>query len=160
MNEISWIFLGVFSALLIALIVYPSQVYVKMRLNKTKIRNTFLQIEGQVGIKNNLLKEYIEINKDTISEEKYKEISERLNSYSFNGNKSVDSLKDFNDAYSHYMKSFDDALLHKQCEESQEKINYIKDYYNELVCFYNRYKSNGVNSIVSKVMAIEDEKLY
>lgn len=158
MKEFMWILIGISSVLLVLLLIYPSQAYIKMRVNKTKIQNIFLQIEGQVSIKYNLLKEYLEINKDSIDEEKYKEITERLNAYG--RIKNVDILKDFNVIYSYYMHSFDDHLLSKQCKDSEEKIGHIKEYYNELVCFYNRYKSNKINSFVAKVMSIDDEKLY
>ena len=72
----------------------------------------------------------------------------------------IDTIKEFNEFYSKYLKSFNDDLLLKQCEESEVKINYIKEYYNELVSGYNEYKSNGVNYYFAKAMAIEDEKLY
>ena len=75
-------------------------------------------------------------------------------------NKNVDLLKDFNEVYVYYMHSFNDDLISKQCNESEEKINYIKGYYNELVCFFNRYKSNGINAFLTRLISIEDEKLY
>ena len=159
MSEFLFILLGVISAILIALIAYPSQVFIKMRVNKSKINNIYSQIKAQVDIKHSLLKEYIEINKDSINEEKYNIINDKISSYIVNA-KSIDTLKDYNNFYANYMNDLEDDLLMHQCKESEEKISHIREYYNELVCFYNTYKSNGVNSILSKVLSIGDEKLY
>lgn len=159
MNEFVLVLLGIACALIVALIAYPSQVFIKMRTNRNKINNIFAQIKGQVDIKHTLLKEYIEINKDSIGEEKFNIINEKINSYKMSV-KNVDTLKDYNDMYAYYMKSFDDNLLINQCNESEEKINHIKEYYNELVYFYNRYKASPVNSFLAKALSIEDEKLY
>ena len=100
------------------------------------------------------------INKDIIEEDKYSDIAESINNYSSKRSIDIDVLKDFNSYYAYCLKSFDDDLLVKQCNESEAKINYIKEYYNELVCSYNRYKSNGVNLVLSKAMSIKDAKLY
>lgn len=159
MSEFVFVILGVLFALLIVVIAYPSQMFIKMRINKNKINNIYSQIKTQVDIKHSLLKEYIEINKDSINEEKYYEINEKINSYTRNVN-SVDILKDYNDVYAYYMNNLEDDLLIKQCGESEEKISHIRGYYNELVCYYNRYKSNGINSFLSKALSIDDEKLY
>jgi uncharacterized membrane protein YgaE (UPF0421/DUF939 family) len=160
MNEFIWVLIGICSALLIAFIVYLNQAYIKIYHHRKKIKNILMQIRGQVEVKHTLLKEYLEINKDLITDKKYKEISDKLNAYNLISASNIDSLKEFNDLYAYYMKSFNDNLLIKQCDESEEKINYIKDYYNELVCYYNRYKSSGFNSFLAKAMAIADEKLY
>ena len=158
--EFIWVIVGIFSAIVILGFIYPLQMYLKMRANKKKIENILVQIRGQVSIKHSLLKEYIEINKDVIEEDKYNDMIESINHYSSKKSLDIDVLKDFNNYYSYCMKSFDDTLLIHQCNESEEKINYIKDYYNELVDSYNRYKSNGVNLVISKAMSIEDAKLY
>ena len=66
----------------------------------------------------------------------------------------------FNEYYNYHLRNFNDDLLIKQCDESELKIGYIKDYYNELVYGFNEYKSNGLNYFLAKAMSIEDEKLY
>ena len=160
MNELGWIIVGVIFALVIASISYVVQVFVRINVNKNKIKNTLAQISGQVDVKHNLLKEYIKINKDGIVDETFNKINSVLNEYENYKGMDIDTLKEFNTSYVLYLKSFDDSLLCKQCDESEEKINYIKEYYNELVCFFNRYKSNGVNVILSKALSIDDAKLY
>lgn len=158
MNKFIWILIGVSLVVIGALLIYPSQVYIKMRSSKTKIRNILKQIEGQVSIKHSLLKEYLEINKDSMTEEKYNEIYLKLKEYGCD--KNIEILKDFNQTYSEYMYSFDDNLLNNQCKNSEEKIGYIKEYYNELVSSYNNYKANKINNFVAKIMSIKDEQLY
>ena len=160
MNELGWIIIGVICALVIAFIAYITQVFIRIIVNKNRIKNTLAQISGQVDVKHNLLKEYLKLNKDGIVDETFNKINVLLNEYESSKEKDVDTLKEFNSSYVTYMKSFDDSLLCKQCDESEEKINYIKEYYNELVCFFNRYKSNGVNVILSKALSINDAKLY
>jgi hypothetical protein len=160
MSELGWILIGVFTTLLVVCVAYVVQVWVKIIINKNKIKNTLVQITGQVDLKHNLLKEYIKLNKESIVKETFNKITTTLNEYENNLNKDVDYIKDYNSYYVNYMKDFDDSLLHKQCDESEEKINYIKEYYNELVCSYNNYKSIGINSFVSKALSIEDAKLY
>ena len=160
MQEISWIIVGVFSAAFIVLLTYLIQVYVKIRIHKTRIKNILSQIRGQVNIKHDLLREYVEINKDSIEQEKYDDVINKLSLYKSNNEIGVVELKDFNEYCNIHLKSFDDTLLVKQCEESEVKINHIKSYYNEVACFFNNYKSNKLNGIVSKAMDIEDATLY
>lgn len=160
MSEIMAIILGITLAFLTIIIGYVLQVFIKMHNNKVKIRNTLIQIKGQVDIKYKLLKEYVDINKDSILEDKLKTINEKLNDYNLYESKDINSLKTFNSLYVEYMKSFDDSLLNKQCDESEDKINYIKDYYNELVSNHNSYKSNGLSLFLSKAFSLEDEKTY
>ncbi len=158
--EFIWWLIGTLSVIFIIGCIYPIVMYIKMRVNKKKLENILAQIRGQVSIKHSLLKEYIEINKDIIEEEKYTNIIESINHYSSKKILDIDGLKRFNKYYVNCMNSFDDSLLINQCNESELKINYIKEYYNELVCSYNSYKSNGLNAVLAKVMSIEDAKLY
>jgi hypothetical protein len=160
MSELVWILIGVFTTLVVVCVTYILQVWIKITINRNKIKNTLVQITGQVDLKHNLLKEYIKLNKESIVKETFIKITNTLNEYEKNLFKDVDCLKDYNSYYVDYMKTFDDSLLHKQCDESEEKINYIKEYYNELVCSYNNYKSIGINSFVSKALSIDDAKLY
>ena len=107
-----------------------------------------------------MLKEYVEINRDSIVEEKRVSINEKLNAYNSQDDKDIEILKEFNEVYVDYMRSFDDSLLNKQCDESEEKINYIKEYYNELVSFHNQYRATGINVVFAKAFSISDEKIY
>ena len=141
MNEILWVLLGILVSVIVLLVGYFIFSYIRIFKHKGKINNILLQIKGQLDIKHVLL--------DEIDEKKYKDIKDRLNSYNLI-NKNVDLLKDFNEVYVYYMHSFNDDLISKQCNESEEKINYIKGYYNELVCFFNRYKSNGINAFLTR----------
>lgn len=160
MNTIYWILLGIILTFLIVSIGYLVIIVFKLNSHKKKIKNTMIQIRGQVDVKFNLLKEYMEINKDSILEDKVMEITDKLNTYDLNKLLDIEEIKTFNDIYGDYMNSFDDSLLSRKCKESDEKIGYIKDYYNELVNQYNNYKSNKVNLVLSKAFSIEDEKLY
>lgn len=160
MNVVTGIFIGIGSALVIAIFVYFLYSYLKINVHHTKIKNTLAQIRGQVDIKYDLLKQYIELNKDSINEDRYIDFNNVLNLYKNSNEIDVESLKDFNISCNYYLKSFQDTLLIKQCDESEEKIEHIKDYYNELVCFFNRLKSNGFNSFLARAMSIKDEKLY
>ena len=160
MKELSWVFIGIGSALFVLGILYLGYLLINMYIHRNRIRSILVQIRGQVDIKHDLLREYIEINRDSIEEEKYDDLSTKLNMYKSSNLVEVNVLKDFNDYWNYYMKSFDDHLLSSQCDEGEVKINHIKDYYNELVCFFNNYKSNKVNSLLSKAMSIRDEKLY
>ena len=160
MNELFWIIFGIACTLVVLLIVYLCQVYIKMRVNKKKIKNTLVQIRGQVEIKHDLLKEYVEINKDSMDVDQYESYVNKLGSYNYNNEWNVDVLKEFNEYYNYHLRNFNDDLLIKQCDESELKIGYIKDYYNELVYGFNEYKSNGLNYFLAKAMSIEDEKLY
>jgi len=159
-QEISWIIIGVFSAAFIVLLTYLVQVYVKIRIHKNRIKNILSQIKGQVNIKHDLLREYIEINKDSMEQEKYEDVINKLRLYKSSDDINVNELKDFNEYCNYHLRSFDDNLLLKQCEESEVKINHIKSYYNEVVCFYNNYKSNKLNGVVSKTLDIKDAALY
>ena len=160
MSEIVWISLGVLSAILVGVIAFVIQILVRIKINKSKIKNTLIQIRGQVEIKHDLLKEYLEMNKDLIDADVYVNLNNKLNSYRYKKEFNIDTIKEFNDFYSYHLNNFNDNLLIKQCKESDLKIDYIKDYYNELVSYFNEYKSNGVNYFFAKAMAIEDEKLY
>ena len=40
------------------------------------------------------------------------------------------------------------------------QLGWEKEYYNELVCFYNRFKAQKINSILAKALDFSDEKLY
>ena len=160
MSEFAWILVGVGSAIGISVFVYILQVCVKLFNNKNKIKKTLVQIKGQVDVKHDLLKEYVEINRDSIVEEKRVSINEKLNAYNSQDDKDIEILKEFNEVYVDYMRSFDDSLLNKQCDESEEKINYIKEYYNELVSFHNQYRATGINVVFAKAFSISDEKIY
>ena len=160
MNELFWMIFGIASALIVLLLAYPGQIYIKMKINKNKIKNTLVQIRGQIEIKHDLLKEYLEINKDSIDGNIYEAVTNKLCSYNYKNEWDIEILKDFNNYYLHQLKSFDDNLLSRHCDESETKIACIKDYYNELVYGFNNYKSNGFNYFVAKAMSIEDEKLY
>ena len=156
MKEIMWIVIVV----LVALISYPIQLYIRIYIGKRKINSALNKIHSQVDLKYNLLKEYIVINKDTIEEEKYSEIESKLSNYVPDKNISASSLRDFNEIYSSYMFSFDDSLLKRTCNESNEEIQNIKNHYNSLVGNYNNYKSNKINSILAKAMFIDDETMF
>lgn len=152
MNVVVWIIIAIF-----AITIYPLQLYIRTRINKKKIKLALNKIHVQVDLKHSLLKQYIEINKDTIDEDKYLEIEGKLANYMANGCGDVNMLKKFNEVYSSYLFSFDDSLLQRKCRESEEMIKNIKVYYNNMVVDYNKYKSNKVNKILSKALFIDDE---
>ena len=155
-KEILWVIIVV----LIALVSYPLHLFIKMKKNKKRIMKVLNEIYLQVDLKHNLLKQYLEINKDVIEEEKFLEMESILTSYDEKKAKNVKYLKKCNEIYSEYMFSFDDSLMKKTCKESNEQIKSIKDYYNVLVIDYNSYKSNKINSILSKAMFINDESMF
>lgn len=157
--EFLLIAIGIISALIFTFVGYIIYTYIRLRIHKNKIRNIYSQIKGQVNIKHVLLKEYIEMNKDEIDEKIYSDIQEKLIRYNHESN-DIDNLKEHNYAFNHYMKSLNDDLLSRQCNKAEEKINHIKGYYNEVVNFYNNYKSNKVNSFVAKTLDFNDEKVY
>ena len=154
---ISIVFVSIVS---LVVIVYPLGIYIKMRTNKSKIKKLMGKIHRQVDFKRDLLKQYLEINRDVIDEEKYTEITSGLNDYRPEKIKDINNLKFLNDLYSKYMVSFDDALMSKTCNESNKEITNIREYYNNLVKDYNKFKSKKINSILSKVMLLDDEVIF
>ena len=160
MSEIGLSVVGVVSVGVIASLVYMLQVYWKMLSSKRKIKNVLVQIRGQVDIKFDLLSKYIITNEGSLNLAKLVEIKDKLDLYKDDNVIDVEELKDYNEMYCYYIRSFNDKKLDVECDLSEKKIGYLKGYYNELVCTYNHYKSNKLNSWLAKVVAIEDEKLY
>ena len=139
---------------------YPLYLYVRMKISKRKITSVLNKIRNQVDFKHSLLKEYVEINKDVIDEDKYMEIEHQLTYYCANKDNTVGDLKKLNEIYAAYMIEFNDGLLKRKCNESEEYITNMKEQYNSLVKGYNEYKSYKVNAILSKVMFIKDENIF
>ena len=154
------IFISMICIILFAIIVYPIQLYIKMKINKKKIMIVVNKIYEQVDFKHSLLKEYLEINKDTMEEEKYIEIENELNNYGDRFSKDIVKIKNQNELYCKYMSSFDDGLLNRTCLASEKEIKKEKEKYNNLVNIYNKYKENKINSFLFKVMSIREEKIF
>lgn len=161
MSEVIQIVLISFLIVLVAVSIYPVCIYIKMRIHKRKIKKALNSIYNQVDFKYSLLKEYLEINKDEIEEEKYEEISEQLLNFNFKNKINVRKLKTLNEIYSRYLTSFDDSLLNRTCKESEEKIGRLRGYYNALVGIHNHYnKATKINSVISKALLVCEEMKY
>ena len=91
-------------------------------------------------------------NKDIIKllEEYTKEVDEKYNL----------DLKMYNDKFNDFISVSKNNEVIEKCNLAEEKINYVKEYYNEIVCAYNRFKSNKLISYLSKSFSINDAKLY
>ena len=137
MGEALFILFGVVCAVSTLIVAYPLYVLIN------------LQIKGQVDIKCDIA---------SCLKNKSSELNNSINTYT--SNEYDLDLKVYNDMFNEHILKSGTLEDIKKCNEAEEKINCTRDYYNEVVCSYNRYKSNKVSSYLSKSFSIEDAKIY
>ena len=152
MFETFLILFGVVSALGVLVVLYPVCLYIKLKKHEKKVKEVYLQIKAQVDIKCELL---------ASSGDSDPRLLNIIDEYKKEDKIVYDlDLKSFNESFNHYISLTKNEELILKCNEAEEKINYVKDYYNEVVCSYNRFKSNKLAAYLSKSFLISDGKLY
>lgn len=149
MGEALFILFGVVSAVSALIVAYPLYVLINLKLQEKKVKMVYLQIKGQVDIKCDIA---------TCLKNKGYDLDKSIQEYATN-EYDLD-LKYYNDVFNHHILKSGSLQDIKRCNEAEEKINCTRDYYNEVVCSYNRYKSSKVSSYLAKSFSIEDAKLY
>ena len=143
------ILLGVIIAISSIVIVYPFVVYFNLKSHENRVTRIYAQLKNQLDIKHEIISELENKNKDVL-----KVIREYQTA-----NIEID-LKKYNDIFNYHILSSKNEELISRCNIAEDKINCIKDYYNEVVCSYNRYKDNMVASYLVKSFSFDDAKLY
>lgn len=143
------ILLGVIMAISSIVIVYPFVVYFNLKSHENRVTRIYEQLKNQLDIKHEIISELENKNKDVL-----KVIREYQTA-----NIEID-LKKYNDIFNYHILSSKNEELISRCNIAEDKINCIKDYYNEVVCSYNRYKDNMVASYLVKSFSFDDAKLY
>jgi len=143
------ILLGVIIAICAILIVYPFVIYVNLKIHQNRVNRIYTQLKNQIDIKHELINEL---------ENKNRDVLRAIREYQ-TANIELD-LKKYNDSFNYFILSSSNEDLINRCNVAENKINYIKDYYNEVVCSYNRCKTNRVATYLSKSFSFDDAKLY
>jgi hypothetical protein len=152
MTQTILVLLGVLMAVVIVGVSYPTYLYISLKIHEKKVKEVYVQIKAQVDIKCDLLSNIKDANKevDSVILEYTRDKKERYDL----------DLKYYNEIFNKYIYAYADKECIFKCNDSEEKIEYIKGYYNEVVHTYNRLKSNVVTSYLSKCFLIDDAKLY
>jgi hypothetical protein len=151
MREAIFILFGVLGAIGVLLVAYPTCLYVKLKAYEKKVKNVHLQIKTQVDIKCDLVNSM---------DKKTMEITSLIDSYTNHKDEFEMDLKYYNEKFNDYILAYADKDTIIKCNIAEEKIGCTKDYYNETVCAYNRFKSSKVSTYLSKSFLIDDGKLF
>lgn len=150
MSQTIFILFGVLTAIGVLLVSYPTYLYIMLRLNEKKVKEVYLQVKGQVDTKCELA---LTINN--------KELRSVIKEYTKDKKENYNlDLKYYNETFNKYIYAYASKDIIVKCNEAEEKINHVKDYYNEVVSAHNEFKSNRVTSYLSKSFLINDGKLY
>lgn len=143
------ILLGVLIAIGIFVVVYPFVIYFKLKGYEKRVKELSYQIRAQMDIKCDLILTLEGTPKDVLNTiEDYRKYT---NGY---------DLKTYNDSFNKFVSTCKNTEVISKCDEAEEKINHIKEYYNEVVNSYNRFKNNKIAAYLSKSFSIADAKLY
>lgn len=150
MSEAIFILFGVLTAIGVLLVSYPTYLYIRLKMHEKKVKEVYLQLKTQVDFK-------CELASNVNNKELEKVILEYTKDKKENYNL---DLKYYNEIFNKYIYAYSSESNIVKCNESEEKINHVKDYYNEVVSSYNSFKSNKVTAYLSKSFLINDGKLY
>lgn len=163
----------IISALLV-LTFYIIGLYNRLIDAKNRIEDQFTQIDLELKKKIDLISSLVEIVKDyakheekIINElttvcnkvEKAKNINDKILA-SNNMNRALNRIFALTDTYSDLKKNKNFLSLQNKLEESDDRINYARTFYNDVVLDYNNLREQFPSNLIAKIFKFNEINYY
>ena len=161
-------------AIILVLTFYIIGLYNRLIDSKNKIEDKFNQIDIELKNKLDLIPNLIDTissltkhEEKTINElsssatklEKSKNINDKIVN-SNNMNRAINKIFNLIDTYPELKKNKNFQIVQKKLEECDDKINYAKTFYNDVVLDYNNLREEFPSNLVSKAFKFKEINYY
>lgn len=141
---------------------------------RNRVEDRFTQIELELRKKNNLIPDLIEIVKiyakheekiinEMIATKNKLDKSNKINDIIKNSKNidiSLNKIFTLTDTYPELKKNKNFQIVQKKLEECDDKINYAKTFYNDVVLDYNNLREEFPSNLVSKAFKFKEINYY
>lgn len=161
-------------ATILVLTFYIIGLYNRIINAKNKMEDKFNQIDVELKNKIDLIPNLVEIVNDlakheekTLNElsiavnklEKSKTINDKINN-SNNMNRNINKIFNLSDTYPELRKNKNFISIQKKLEECDDKINYAKTFYNDVVLDYNNLREEFPSNLIAKAFKFKEINYY
>ena len=177
MGWIGWIIVGVVIVLIIALIAWLIKTYNKLVKARLKVKNSWSQIDVQLKRKYELIPNLAEIAKGYAKHESgiFEEFAKARNVYQqassagdVKGVAKADSMLSnalsrliaVSEAYPELKADQHFAKVMSELSETEDKVAYTRQFYNDVVTTYNTMREVFPSSIIANMFNFQEAQLY
>lgn len=132
--------------------------YIKIYNRKSRLKKVYAQLKNQVEIKCDAITNYVVSNDKDVSKDLKMEFKNKSSDYYLI--KNINDLKEYSSYCSSLVFRMSSDELKKMISDVEDKIDYVRSYYNELATSYNKYIDTGFNKFFVKCNFISFEELY